>query len=983
MHLRYPLSPANLAHRSIRLYSMKSWIGLFLLLLITSNLWGQDYAAFPIGRQDGLPSNSVYDLFQDDRGFVWVSTENGLARYNGHSFVNYQNEQLRSQAGGSFCQDAEGTLWLRNFSGEILFVKNDSLQRLDSWEEFQVPGFPMLDCDGEYLLIGTNYLSLRYHIRKHTYDTLLAKATTPSLMNTVLERGRIWAFLSRGTDTIVQHIYPEIGPELYPGRDLGRFISLAQWQDSLYLLDRFSQHLHQVAPQHAKVLTRDDLEALHSVRIMHTLGDSLLAMFGTNGLWLMDKLGNTEVVLAGKNVSAILPLREGGMLVGTLNEGMFFIPSFNTRAVLQPGTQSFYRLAASPLGDGLLVGDFTGGLHYYGLDGHPVHHLRSDHPTEVQGIYADERGLLAQCRVLKSVSLADFQLRHSGSGSAFKQFVRVGNQYYGASSNGLYVFGANNDDLRCVALNGLRTNSLAITPDTTSLWVGTQLGVRQIPFPITPSAEAIPFEPNGQSLGASDLLQIAGGIAIGTQSSGLYVVSHPDQAWYQLTVADGLPSNHILALASQGNQLLIGTDNGMALLNLDSRAIALIDQSKGLLSQEVFDVTFAGGKMWAVHSQGLQSFAMDLATNAQIPQLIFQRIEAGGRIHQPHQPLRLRHNFRQLTLQFDVGNSLKAMGKTNIYYRIREVNGNEWNQTTLAQAQATYLGLPPGRFTFEAYATNEDGRESAPIVLPIHVLAPLWQQGWFLVLATVLVAAGVGLVLYRNQRRKIRADQQEFVRQRRERDLRIARLTSIRAQINPHFIFNTMSMIQARVLQGKPEEASETIHDFSQLMRKVLDFSATELVTLESELSIIRKYLSIEQDRFEGTLTFHIVVDEALESEMIRIPSLITQPFVENALRHGLLHKEGPKELWIEVKEREEALTITIRDNGIGRKAAGELRQNQNKGHRSFATEAYEHRIALYNEAHEKKIQLTIEDLVAPSGMASGTAVHLTIPYDL
>ncbi|MFN7491624.1 MAG: sensor histidine kinase, partial [Cyclobacteriaceae bacterium] len=172
------------------------------------------------------------------------------------------------------------------------------------------------------------------------------------------------------------------------------------------------------------------------------------------------------------------------------------------------------------------------------------------------------------------------------------------------------------------------------------------------------------------------------------------------------------------------------------------------------------------------------------------------------------------------------------------------------------------------------------------------------------------------------------------------------------------------------------------IQNFSTLLRKVLDFSAKETILLQEEIEILEKYLAIEKDRFDGTLTYSIVVSDALKDEMIRIPSLLTQPFVENALRHGLMHKAGTKLLHINFSIVNEFLRIHISDTGIGRKAAFEFAKSRKQSHQSFALAAYQKRIELLNFGKERKIELEIVDRMNDHQMPEGTSVIIHVPSD-
>jgi LytS/YehU family sensor histidine kinase len=178
------------------------------------------------------------------------------------------------------------------------------------------------------------------------------------------------------------------------------------------------------------------------------------------------------------------------------------------------------------------------------------------------------------------------------------------------------------------------------------------------------------------------------------------------------------------------------------------------------------------------------------------------------------------------------------------------------------------------------------------------------------------------------------------------------------------------------VLENDGIAAFDHLSTFSKLLRSVLDHSAREYLTLEEEMAFLRNYLSLEAARIQGQLRYSITVDPALEEEGHRIPTLITQPFVENALRHGLLHKEGEKRLEIAVTPAGRGgLSIRIRDNGIGRKASAELNAQQPGRHRSFAVEAMTQRIAFIRESGGPRVVIETRDL------PEGTEVEIRIDH--
>ena len=206
----------------------------------------------------------------------------------------------------------------------------------------------------------------------------------------------------------------------------------------------------------------------------------------------------------------------------------------------------------------------------------------------------------------------------------------------------------------------------------------------------------------------------------------------------------------------------------------------------------------------------------------------------------------------------------------------------------------------------------------------------------------------------------------------------------LRAQMNPHFIFNSLNSINRFILQNNKEQASEYLTKFSKLVRMILQNSQASLITLESELEALNLYLEMEALRFNYHFTYKISVPKDLDIEVLKVPPLILQPYVENAVWHGLMHKEEKGQLDIEVSEGGEHLYFKITDNGIGRKKAAEIESKSATQHKSMGMRITADRIAMMQHSNGEESPVTINDLVQTDGIAAGTEVIVKMPilYD-
>jgi hypothetical protein len=205
-------------------------------------------------------------------------------------------------------------------------------------------------------------------------------------------------------------------------------------------------------------------------------------------------------------------------------------------------------------------------------------------------------------------------------------------------------------------------------------------------------------------------------------------------------------------------------------------------------------------------------------------------------------------------------------------------------------------------------------------------------------------------------------------------------MQALRAQMNPHFIFNCLNSINRFILKNQSEAASDYLTKFSRLIRLILLNSQSQSVPLENELEALRLYLEMEILRFEGRFQFQINPDPALEVEDLEVPPLIIQPYVENAIWHGLMHKEGQGHLSIDLYRQNGTLYCQITDDGVGRKKASQLKSKSASKSKSLGMQITAHRLALINSLSEKETTVEILDLVDPAGEPCGTKVVLRIP---
>jgi ligand-binding sensor domain-containing protein/two-component sensor histidine kinase len=326
----------------------------------------------------------------------------------------------------------------------------------------------------------------------------------------------------------------------------------------------------------------------------------------------------------------------------------------------------------------------------------------------------------------------------------------------------------------------------------------------------------------------------------------------------------------------------------------------------------------------------------------------------------------LPNNENSIGIHFAMEN---AEENNTYFYKLN----NEWR--SINNGQIELAGLAPG--SYKIYVANQPKNNGINDFITIKIQPPFYKRWWFYLLCVV----GVGSILlafYKAKANNIR--KQTILQKTYEQKLAESEMQTLRSQMNPHFMFNTLNSINSYIIQNKTEVASEYLTTFSKLMRSILDLSKQETVPIAKEITALKMYVELEALRLENKFDYTISIDPNIDEESVRIPSLIIQPFVENAIWHGLHNKDTKGNILIQVKEtHENSLMITIEDDGVGRKAATKIKRID-INHKSYGIDITINRVKLLNNSNT----VTFTDLYDENNIAAGTkvAIQLNTQYN-
>ena len=203
----------------------------------------------------------------------------------------------------------------------------------------------------------------------------------------------------------------------------------------------------------------------------------------------------------------------------------------------------------------------------------------------------------------------------------------------------------------------------------------------------------------------------------------------------------------------------------------------------------------------------------------------------------------------------------------------------------------------------------------------------------------------------------------------------------LRLQMNPHFIFNALSSIHSLMNPRDVNKASDYLGNFSRLLRSSLESSREDYILLEEEISSLKNYLELQQLRYEKKFDYKIDVDPKIDLESAILPPMLLQPFIENAIEHGIKHKEAKGHIRIRFNLENKKLSCEIEDDGVGREKAWEVEYAKKGKHKSLATEIIRDRIIILNKKLKQKINLSIIDKLSETEQPTGTVIRLDLPY--
>jgi two-component sensor histidine kinase len=942
----------------------------FLVLSVVA----QSPLARHINMQSGLPSNTNYQIVQDANGYIWLGTDKGLVRYDGKQFKYYVNASAGMGSISDLRIDKKGQLNGQNFSGKHFYVRGDSLY-LNSQMAVSGNFSPVLEDSNQYLY----YLGFNTVYRsKSNLDTIRFEKEVYSLF----EFGyQVYTF-----DSVrLYALNTDQEPKKIPFRLRGETVFFTGTiQGKLIVFPRtFKQRTaYHFLPQFN--LVHVDLPEVF-IQSVEVIEDSLVFVSTNNGLYVLDKelrqLPLAQPLLRDKNVSGVMHDAEGALWVSTLDNGIFKFDCFG--CLTAETNEPVKVLTHLPKDNKVLCGSSSGKV-YEWSDDHSLRKVaeckkrqpitalyRTNNETlfiggDVFSINAKiELPIELPLAVKKIIPLGNDELALARTGgisvlSSVRQSVD--------KSLGIELF-SNKDwmvrEWHLINSGNLRVKNMVYDAIHQQIYAATSIGLVQL----NPKSWSI-IRHNNFPLQVSDIA-IRNDTVFAVTSNTLQLIKN-GKVLYEKSLTITSPKH----IQVNGDGVWISSGSKLCRFDETGQGKGIFELTNGL---EINDFCIAHEDLVMATDVGITSVPLrSLANNRN--QLLFhiEQFTANGQRLNIREKQTIAHQDNNLKLIF----SVPFYGKQEALRIDYKVNDESWQTMENGLRELNLISLEPGEYNIQFKATTVDGRTSRVEQVLFTICPPFWKTWWFYLLSLLTVAA-VAYLLYR-YRLNLVQKQNELEKQTitLENKLRESILASVKAQMNPHFIFNSLNTIQSFIYLNDKQQATEYLGKFSQLTRTILEMSNKNAVSLEEEIAAMLLYLDLEKIRFDEGMNFTIEISPDMDTKRIYIPSMIIQPYLENAVKHGLLHKKGERWLKLSFQQQNNMLKVTIDDNGIGRDRSAALNKIKNKQHQSFATQANEKRLDALNRGKSQSVSVKYIDKLSSLGEPQGTTVVLMIAIE-
>lgn len=935
--------------------------------------------------KDGLPSNSIYKSILDNHGFLWIATDNGISKFDGKNFKTYTTAHgLPDNEITDIFIDSSNRIWVTPFRRTAAYYNpvKDRFENEDTDPELQKVQLgntnrgSVLQYGGIAFCNNLRDFFIYKNGRVNVYKGLMyKKAATPEK---IIEF-RPGKYLIISQDSI----------RVFNGSNFTKSFPL---ENEFFYSEYFGNTLYIASGNKAKKYRVDNegnvsliLEKTFPfvIRIFCKAGKDMAVTTFNRTTYPVDTatLELKEPLLYNIAVRSVLEDRNRSTWIASIDKGLVKIQqkrissfTITDKTLNDEITQHF--TAISIINKKIFVGNNYGEVLIY--DG--VYDIK-------KRSLSVEKNMDAVIRKIIEMKDQVYVSCQTGSFILDKRSLQIVKKFEGKENVSTKSAMLLNDSVIVLGTHSVvmqyntKTNKpirQAIkritalgTNRAKTIYVGSNDGLyrwdKDSLFYFGKKHKALSYRVNTIFNTADDLLWV------GLGSDSLLVLKN-DVLIRSIALGDIIPGTVCKSLySSKPGVIWLGTNKGLNKIeyyfkddqfSFYNTAFGLGD---GLIGEQVNDLTIYNDTVYAATNGGISFLPVSLSLPVTDITTFITRVSINGI------DTLVTKNYTLGYDQNDISISFSGADLTG-YYPLFEYRLNEgaWQKTDKNNIE---LRLASGSYNIQIRGMKRDGTPSSKTeTISIYIKTPFWQSGIFWTVVVISFFIISLLILEARNKQKRKAEVEKVITEKKLTELE---MQALKAQINPHFVFNCLNSIKGFIFDRDYKQADKYLDKFSDLMRSTIDNSDASIISLQSEINYLDNYLQLEKLRFEDKFNYAISVDDDVDKENVFVPAMLLQPYVENAIRHGMRFLENKKgQININVFTENNFLVCEIDDNGIGREKAAALKSKMHVEYQSKGMNISRRRAELYN------IDQMVTDKKDENGNATGTTVTVKIPLN-
>ncbi|MCP4438193.1 MAG: hypothetical protein GY810_04550 [Aureispira sp.] len=956
----------------------------FIFSLFTSfDIQCQELNSVQYGIYSPLQTNTIYEIFGAKNGLLYIATNNGFYSYNGLSFKEYTTQSGTSAFGSNIQEDKGGVIYMKQFDGQVFNLVNDTLQIVEiptlvkgKLERFRIHQDTFVYFSRESIVIenkATKYI-----------QNVLPKGIEVLGKHGVVNGGII------GWDSTTSDTYGLYYFTLDTFKCL-KIKERKQYRNNLiqfiYALD--NSWVDYTPQAHNGWIINDRDSVLIDLSLCTQKLTPTRIKKIQQKLWVLCKEGvylpeQNALYFKGLFITEVVEDQEGNIWVATLEQGLFKISNLNNKFYPKKDENAPVNYVFK-VHDHLVYGDFKGNLYQFIREQKEFEQFHTAkrkgnikniiyNPVSQQYIVSgnDEVGFDLNWNeqyVLQAYGALYFD---ESSSTAYKSYLK--RVFIIDQRNGYKLSKEKNREYKTQRYdegfkiqkggkNGSRSLDILFEE-------GTVLVKKWRNYIINILNDSLLYINDG-NFEVSHKVPLVGAKSIYIEDDRLFIVAkdviveYDDKAQVIGQInRDKKLHNRITNLSVDSQYICMSTKSAIHLYNAQNFEYQHTFTSKnGIVSPDFTKGWLYEGNLYANGSNGVSEIVLDESFNKGKPQLRVANVLVNKNKVEGNA---FAYDHNNVQVQYLI-TSYTTTG--NLFWRL---NDREWNEKE-GKPIISLNELQSGNYKIEAYFENDLGTKTPVVIYEFTIHHPFWQT-WIGYMLINIGLVGIAILfwrLYIGRKRRKEKQQNQF---------NFLKLQALQSQMNPHFIFNVQAAIQGLWLEEKAEAALELQTHFSKLLRLIFQYSGKQFISVDELIVFLKHYLELEKIRFEDTIDIVWNIDPVFHQDDYFIPPLLIQPILENAFKHGFLHKKGSKKLLIKFEQKGSYFYCLIEDNGVGRQP-----KSINKKDEASGLQTTQKRIKLLQETlvgeNPSKPSMLITDLKNAQDQPLGTRVEMWIPF--